>query len=357
MLTKTLTAPLDPYPDSFPEPFQRLVSEHVLTPEQAHLVLDALKQESPPPPVPARAAPARTPWAARFAEIGAYLGAALVAAAGGVVVAQQWGDMTYALRVGVLGVTTLVLVLAAMGVVMFRGSRAWDDIPNGDTVRRLAGTLFTLGAGSAFGTVMVAMLSEQEAVSEFEAGRASLIAAGTAFAILVVARLLAVSALAELALFGAMVGMVAGVLAMTTQDDEYSAQVMQWTLLVTGLTWALVATYTHVLRNRTLATALGLALALFGAATIADTPWSHRIALLTLVAVTLTVYLMRPSWPYITAAIVASVVLTVTWVGEAVGPALALLSAGVVVLVLAGGALYLHLRRHEEATADTEAVE
>jgi hypothetical protein len=342
MLTKTLTADLNPYPDPFPEPFERLVSEHVLTPEQARLVLDALKQETPPPSAPAHTTTARAPWAARFAEIGAYLGAALVAAAGAVVIGQQWGDMTYAVRVGVLGLTTLVLVLAALGVVLFRGSRAWEDLPNGDTLRRLAGTLFTLGAGAAFGTVMVAMLSEQAAVSEFEAGRATFIAAGTAFAILVVARIQAVSALA---LFGAMVGMVAGVLAMTTQDDEYSVRAMQWVLLATGLTWALVATYSRLLRNRTLGTALGLALALFGGTVVADNPWSQRIALLALVGITLGVYLTRPSWPYITAAILAAVLLTVTWVGEAVGAALALLSAGVVVLVLAGGALFLHVRR------------
>ena len=256
-----------------------------------------------------------------------------MAAAGGVVVAQQWADMSYAARVGVLGVTALVLVRGrSSGVVLFRGSRSWDDLRNGDTLRRLAGTLFTFGAGATFSTVMVAMLSEQAAVSEFEAGRATVIAAAAAFASSWRSRLLADSALSELALFGAMVGMVAGVLAMTTEDSEYSARAMQWTLLAAGLAWALVATYTRILRNQTLGTALGLALALFGAATVSENPWSHRVALLVMVAVTLAVYLTRPSWPYITAAIVAAVILTVTWVGETVGAALALLSAGVVVL-------------------------
>lgn len=347
MLTKTLTAELDPSPEPFPEPFERLVTEQVLTPEQARQVLAALEERRVPEPAPPAA---RAPWAARLAEIGAYLGAALVAAAGGVVVAQQWGDMSYAMRVGVLGVTAVVFVAAAVGVVLFRGSRSWDDLRNGDTLRRLSGTLFTLGAGATFGTVMVAMLSEQDSVTSFEAGRAAFIAAGTAFGVLVVSRLLADSALTELALFGAMVGMVAGVLAMTTGDSDSSARVMQWTLLAVGLAWALVATYTGVLRNRTLGSALGLALALFGAATVAENPWSHRVALVVLVAVTLAVYLTRPSWPYITAAIVAAVILTVTWVGETVGAALALLSAGVVVLVLAGGALYLHLHREGRST-------
>jgi hypothetical protein len=350
MMTETHTVETKPSSE-LPEPFRRLVAEQVLSPEQARLVLDALERERPSPDA---ATPARAPWAARFAEIGAYLGAALVAAAGGVVVAQQWTDMSYALRVGVLGVTALVLVAAATGLVLLKGSRAWDDLRNGDTLRRLASTLFTLGAGAVFGTVMVAMLSEQAVVTEFEGGRATLIAAGAAFGVLVVARLRAASALAELALFATMVGMVAGLLAMATEDSESSAKVMQWTLLTAGLAWALVATYTTLLKNRVLGTALGLALALFGAATVSEDPWSHRVALLVLVAVTLTVYLTRPSWPYITVAIIASVVLTVTWVGEEVGAALALLSAGVVVLVLAGGALYLHLQR-SGGTAENDA--
>ena len=238
--------------------------------------------------------------------------------------------------------TTLVLVAGALALVLICGGRPWENLPNGDTLRRLAGTLFTLGAGAAFGTVMVAMLSEQAVVTEFEAGRATLVGAGAAFAVLIVARVLAVSALDELALFAAVVGMVIGALVMTIEDSDDAARILQWTLLTTGMAWALVGTYTALLRNRALAAALGLALALFGGAAVAENPWSHRIALLTLVAVTLGVYLTRPSWPYITAAIIAAVVLTVTWVGEALGPALALLSAGVVVLVLAGGALYLH---------------
>lgn len=341
MSTQMPTTEVNPDP-GLPEPFGRLVADHVLSPEQARLVLAALGEERLRPTVPTAV---RAPWAARFAEIGAYLGAALVAAAGGVVVAQQWGDMAYSVRVGTLGVTTLVLLAAAAGLLLSKGSRSWDDVRSGDTLRRLASTLFTLGAGAAFGTVMVAMLSEQAVVTELEGGRATLIASGAAFGILVVARLRADSALSELALFAAMVGMVAGLLAMTSEDTGYSARVMQWTLLTAGLVWALVATYTHLLRNRVLGTALGLALALFGAATVSEVPWSHRVALLVLVAITLTVYLTRPSWPYITVAIIASVVLTVTWVGEEVGAALALLSAGVVVLLLAGGALFLHLRR------------
>lgn len=339
MLTDTLTT--DPHRSHFPEPFEHLVADHVLTPEQAAQVMSALDEHGRP----AAAKPTATPWAARLAEIGAYLGAALVAAAGGVVVAQQWGDMSYAMRVGVLGVAATLLVLGGLSVVVARGTRAWDDLANGDTLRRLSGTLFTLGAGAAFATVMVALLSEQAHVTEVEAGRATLLAGATAFAILLVDRWQAPSALGELALFIAVVTMVTGTITMTATDDRASAVAAQWALLLVGCAWAAVGSFTGVLRNQTLAAALGLAVATFGAAMHTGVVWSDRFALMALVLATLTVYLTRPSWPWITAAIIAAVVLTVTWVGEAVGVALALLCAGVVVLVLAGGALHLHLNR------------
>ena len=52
-----------------------------------------------------------------------------------------------------------------------------------------------------------------------------------------------------------------------------------------------------------------------------------------------------PRPPSLPPATLAAVVLTVTWVGEAVGPAVALLAAGLVLLLVAGGVLVLRRRR------------
>jgi hypothetical protein len=339
-----------------PPPFDRLVAEGTLTPEQATRVVAALAEASPPP-TPARPT---TGLAGRLAEIGAYLGAALVVAAGIVVVAQQWVDMGYGLRIAVMSGTTLVLLGAASALVMFTDGGRWDDVPNGAGLRRLSGALFALAALAAWGTVLTALLSGQEFVSEREASIAFIAAGAAGFAVLVAARLRADTPLGELGMVAASVSIVAGMIQLWFTDRPVA---IQWTLLALGLAWALVGTFTQLMRHHTLVTALGLLLALFGAATVAENEWSHRLALLTLVAVALGVYLMRPTWPYITAATLTAVVLTVVWVGDALGPALALLAAGVVVLVLAGGALWLHMRRRAQVldgavdSADVQSVE
>lgn len=343
MLTHVTSNP-NPFvsPEALPPPFDELVAQGTLTESQAQAVMTALadRQPSPRPAQPGPRAP-RTGVAGRVAEVGAYLGAALVVAAGIVVVAQQWGDMSYAVRVSVMAGTTLALLLAASGPVAFLRGRRWDDVQNGDALRRLSGTLFCVGAGAAFGTVLVTMLSGQGYVTESEASQAFIVAGLVAFAVLVVARLRADTPLGEAGLIAASVSIAAGTIQLWYTDESV---VIQWTLLILGLAWALVATFTSVLRHHTLVTSLGLLVALFGAATIADVEWSHRLALATLITIALAIYLIRPTWPYITVATIAAVVLTVTWVGEAVGAAVALLAAGLVILVLAGGALLLHMR-------------
>lgn len=331
-----------------PPPFDSLVAENTLTEKQARAVLDALA---------ARAAPTTEPppsgggkLLARLAEVGAYLGAGLVVAAGIVVVAQQWSDMSYAVRVGVMAGVSVVLVVAGLVPVMLRRGRPWDGLAYGQTQRRLSGTLLTMGAAAGYATVLVAMLSEQANVTEDEAGWASIIGAALAFAILMVARLQADTPLGEIGMFASATAAYIGLIQIAANDRTV---LIQWTLLALGLTWAGVATFTRLMRHQQLITCLGLLEAFFAAATIAESAWSQRLALAVLIAVSLAVYLSRPSWPYITTATLGAVVLTVTWVGEAVGPAVAMLTAGVVLLLLAGGALVLRKRRLEMQSTGT----
>lgn len=331
-----------------PPPFDKLVTDQTLTEAQARAVLAALASENRPAEKTPMPAPPRAGIAARLAEIGAYLGAALVVAAGIVVVAQQWGDMSYGARVGVMAGTTFALLMVAGGLAFFTHGRPWADVPNGDTLRRLSGTLFSFGALGAFGTVMVAMLANDENVTDNEASTAVVLGALTAAAVLVVARWRADTALGEFGLVAASVAAVMGLVQLTIPDEVVA---IQWTLLAIGLAWALIGTFTTLMRNQLLVMSLGLLLALFASATIAEEVWSQRLALSTLIAISLAVYLARPLWPYIAAATIAAVVLTVTWVGEAVGAAMALLAAGLVFLVLAGGALMLHRHRTTEPDA------
>lgn len=338
----------------FPPPFEKLVADRTITEAQARAVLAALTSENRPDEKPSMLAAPRAGIAARLAEIGAYLGAALVVAAGIVVVAQQWGDMSFMARVAVMAGTTLALLAVAGSLSFFTHGRPWADVPNGDTLRRLSGTLFSFGALGAFGTVMVAMLANDENVTGNEAWTAVVLGALAASAVLLVARLRADTPLGEIGLVVASVAAVMGMVQLTMPDE---AIVIQWTLLAVGLAWALVGTFSSLMRNQILVTSLGLLLALFASANIPEDAWSQRLALITLIAVSLAVYLLRSLWPYIAAATVAAVVLTVTWVGEAVGAAMALLAAGLVFLVLAGGALMLHRHRSTRPDVRTGVVD
>lgn len=357
MLTNVTTNPGSlPSPEPLPAPFDGLVSGGMLSETQARAVITALAAQSPTAQAPTLSPQSVTPPSApptgiagRLAEIGAYVGAALMVAAGIVVVAQQWVDMGYGLRMAVMTGTTLVLLAAAVALVVFAKGGRWDEVPNGAGMRRLAGSLFAFAALGAWGTVLTALLSGQEFITEREASIAFIAAGAAGFAVLVAARLRADTPLGEFGMVAASVSVAAGMIQLWFTDRPVA---IQWTLLALGLAWALVGTFTQLMRHHTLVTALGLLLALFGAATIAESEWSHRLALVTLIAVALGVYLARPTWPYITAATLAAVVLTVVWVGEAVGAALALLAAGVVVLVLAGGALWLHMRRRTRPAGD-----
>jgi hypothetical protein len=200
---------------------------------------------------------------------------------------------------------------------------------------------------------MVAMLSNNVRASDDEVALAFALGSLAAIAVLIVARLRADTPLSE---FGLVAASVSGTMALVQLTIPDETMAIQWILLSTGLAWALVGTFTLLMRNEILVTCLGLLLALFASATIADEAWSQRLALTTLIVVALAVYLARPLWPYIATATVAAVVLTVTWVGEAVGPAMALLAAGLVFLVLAGGALMLHRRRTVGSTVEHDSV-
>ena len=328
-----------PADTSLRPPFDTLVADGTITAAQAAAVLVALDQTESGPMPSQRLRPGLV---ARLAEIGAYLGAALVVAAGIVVVAQQWSQMTYGARVAVMAGTSLALLAGAGATLVVAHGRPWEAMANGDTLRRLSATLFVLAAVASFGTVLVAMLSGQAYVSEDETSLAFIVAGVVAFAVLVAGRWWSDAPLVELGLVAASVAVAAGAIQLWFTDESVA---IQWTLLTLGLTWALVATFSHLVRFHTLVAALGGVVALFGASTVGEEPWSQRLALSTVLVVALVVYLVRPTWPYIAMATIAAVVLTVTWVGEAVGAAMALLAAGLVVLALAGLAMWLHGRR------------
>jgi len=278
----------------------------------------------------------------RLAELGAYLGAALMVASGAVVLGQQWNALNQPGQVELLLGLSLLLVAAGAIVVGLSRSRADTYSVTGQAIlRRLSGTLLTLGAAAAAGGIVVAILPTSGEISESEVGRALVAASLVSLAILVAARIFSPSAFVEMALYAAVLGISGGVLLWTGSPSETAVKT---TLFAVGLSWALLATFSRAFTVPPLATVLGLALAFF-AANIGAGATSRDLFLSALVIVGVAVYLLRPSWPYVVVAMLSAVTLTVSLLGDAYGPAIALLAAGVVLLAFAGAVLLLQ-RRH-----------
>jgi hypothetical protein len=236
-------------------------------------------------------------------------------------------------------------------VVFARRARSQSTPTEQSVLRRLASTLLTLGAAATAGGVIVAMLPAHFGNTDVgitDVGRALVVASLISATLLVLARVVAPSALEGMALYAALLATSGGVLLIIEPDTDTPAK---FVFFVVGVGWALLATFTGAITVPTLATTLGLATAFF-AANIGPEAGSRQVFLAVLVAIGVGVYLARPSWPYVVVAMLSAVTLTVSVLGPAFGPALALLAAGFVLVVFAGAVLLYQRRRRDPDRRD-----
>lgn len=288
-------------------------------------------------PVPVRTTPP-------LVEVVAYLGGALVLAAGALFVAQEWEALGLGGQVTLLVVVTAVL--AGAGAVSARvpgGRRALCE-PAQDTRRRLAGALYTAaGLTTAFlvGLVAEELIVAEEATTSGSVWPAVLgAAAGTLVAS--VGYRLAPGAVG-------VVGMLVGVLTVTgnlvgdldVPGSEGDASGVAFFLV--GLTW-LVLTEVGAFRERTLAQALGVAVLLFGAQVPAidgTHAWLGYLLTLLVAGGTLTAYLRTSAWPYLAGAVLAVTLVVpevvLDWTGGSLGAVGGVLVAGVTLLLASYG--------------------
>jgi hypothetical protein len=324
----------------------KLVETGELSDAQALRVHDTYAVESATPAgtAPAAAAPRPSSWTRRLVEVGAYLGAALVAAGGAIIVGQQWDELGRGGQLVLLAALTAVFGAAG-------AAAAWVDHrreePEADraVLRRLASTLLTLAAAATAGFVAIAYLPAAGAGDPTDArlGWMFLTIAAATGSVLVVTRLVAPSALAEIGLYGAVLAAPTGLLFFVNLPESSDLPALVAVLFaVVGVAYAAVASTTRALTAPTLGTVLGLATALIAA--IGDSPTS-RVLLAVLAVGCFAAYLARPRWPFVAAAMLAAVILTFVVVGDAFNPAVAMLVAGVALLALAAGTLLLQRRR------------
>ncbi len=271
----------------------------------------------------------------QLVEVVAYLGGALVLAAGTLFLVEEWANLEFAARIGLLAVVTVVLAVA--GVVSARvpdGAQSLRD-RGLDVRRRLSGTLLVGAALAAAFTLAHGIDHAVDGVSNpvYWPG-----VAGSAIALVgsVVAYRLAPTALALVGMLGsAIVGTMTLVEAVNTNEGEWVGV----TLLLVGLIWLALAEGPWFAET-TVARTLGVSAALIGAQ-IPVIDGSHAwlgYALTVLVAAAgIAVYLTRLAWPYLAAAVLA-VTLVVPeavsdWTSGSLGAVGGVLVAGITLLV------------------------
>lgn len=279
----------------------------------------------------------------KLVEVVAYLGGALVIAAGFLFLMQSWDDLGDVGQVTFLAVVALVLGVAGAVTLGSRGQAATNDIR-----RRLSGTLLTgaaLASGFAVG-VAIEVFTDRS----FDELYWPALAGG-----LVVAAVSAVAYRFSSTAVG-LVGMLGGALTTAVQVvDAVDGNESLWAgsaFFTVAVIWLVLAEL-GVFDQQTIARTLGVAVALFGAqvATFSgDQDWVGYLLTALVAAVGVWLYLVRLDWPYLAVAVIA-VTLVVPeavsdWTEGSLGVVGGVLVAGITLLA----ASFAGYRLRKEAT-------
>ncbi len=298
--------------------------------------------------------------ASRLPEALGYLGGTFVVAAALLVLGWTWEEFSYGTQLLVLLVATAATLAVGLVVVTKVGAGR-SSIAEAEQAprRRLAGVFLVAAAFLAAGAV--ALVGDHESVDIV------IPVALTALLVSCLAVWLAPGVLPTLGAFAGSLMLVAGV---PDQIDGLARIVPVGLYLLLGVIWVLAGP--PLTRTRTASLALGLA-TLVGAGWWAaahtvyepdagdldpasQPSWGeHAVSpigfavLGMLVILGITLYLMGRSWPWLAAAAAAAAILIFQLAGDALGPALASLVIGVV--LLAASALLLLGRAREKPAA------
>ena len=291
------------------------------------VVAGALAEQAPQPTGDA-------PGLSRLVEVVAYLGGALVLAAGALFLFQEWEDLGFGARVALLGVVTLVLLVAGVVTARVPSADLGLDDPRHDVRRRLAGALLTFAALAAafLAGHVVDRVGPGTGEIYWPAVVGGLVGAAGAAAGYRVAH-------GAVGLVGTMAGLVTVVGDLASAADRYETETVGVALLLVGLGW-LAVTERHSVREAMVARALGVAVALVGAQVpvmAGEHAWIGYLLTTGVVLAGVVVYLRLLAWPYLAAAVIG-VTLVVPeavsdWTDGSLGGVGAVLVTGVTLLV------------------------
>lgn len=291
-----------------------------------------------------RQAAARGP---RLAEIGGYVGAALVMAAVALLLAQQWGNLSVTARIAWLGGIAATLAIATFVMAAIVGPRR-SLATDAGARRHLVAILTVVTAVATAGAVGV---GADAAIESDPDGLAVRLALWSALAVLI-----AVYALAPHGLLQAAAALVAFWLLIVSFQDVAGG--FHWWLSGTscllGVTWLVLAESGHW-RERTLARLVGGVFLFFAAQALGfwgrqENPlWWSYVATFAVACAGLAMYLWRDDWAYLVVGVIALTVAVtqalVDWTGGSLGAGGAVLAAGLTMLAASAFALWLRRRR------------
>ncbi len=290
-------------------------------------------------------------------EAGFYVGVAFVVAAVTVVVAQQWSSFGRPGQIALITGFALLAVFAGSLVAwparprrLGPGGRRTGGRRTGGLRRRAASALLTAGAILAAGDAALIVADPWSS---------PLAGAVTAVTLLVVGQLLAPTLLSQVALAVSSVFLATSVSELLFREG-YDASPQDWQRrqvlfalppIAVGAAWAWVIA--RWLRYRALAVSLGLVIMVFFALTMLGPQRTPGSVTLVLIAVaTLISYLRDPVWPWLVAAVMALAAVVFIQAGDTLGPAIAFLLAGLVLLVGVGVLLLFERRRDQPTEVD-----
>ncbi|MEZ5097095.1 MAG: hypothetical protein R2731_13925 [Nocardioides sp.] len=279
-----------------------------------------------------------------LAEVAGYVRAAFVVAAVAVFVAPRWLDLSLTTRIGLLVGSAALLIAAGFALGITGGGLRSLRTTAGALRRRLASVLLTGASVAGAAAVLVYLIDWAD---RGPTSREDYIGMGGFLTLAVLAALGYAVAPTLLGQSAVAVGAVYGSIFNWEALDHSTSVRIALTLLVLGVGWLALAE-TRVWREQLPARLVGAGLTLAGAQGLLDQhpSWAYVVTFLLGVA-GFTAYTIRRAWPYLALGVVA-VTLAVPealldWTTGTVGTALALLGAGVTLLV--ASLVGLRLRR------------
>lgn len=273
----------------------------------------------------------------QLVEVVAYLGGALVLAAGGLFLFEQWDGLGFGAQVVLLAVVGVVLAVAGGVASRVPASGAALRDEQHESRRRLAGTLLT-GAALVVAFLVGRVVEEMMGTANPQVYWPAVAGAGAGVLVAAIGYRVVPTAVGLVALLGGVLTMAGNLVSgIDTVGSEGDAAGVVFFLV--GVAW-LVLTEMRLFREITIARTLGVAVALFGAQVPAidgTHAWLGYALTVLVAAVGIGIYLRNVGWPYLAAAVLA-VTLVVPeavsdWTDGSLGPIGGVLVTGVALLL------------------------